>query len=67
MIRHQDQLDLTRSAIVNLERALQSLKRDVLPKNPKRFALMAEPAVAPGLSYQSTAFWRKASIFLMAS
>ena len=46
MIQNDDQLERTRSAIATLERALQSLKRDVLPKNPKRFALMAEPAVA---------------------
>ncbi|HKV40093.1 MAG TPA: hypothetical protein VJX67_12845 [Blastocatellia bacterium] len=46
MIQNQEQLERTRSAIANLERALQSLKRDVLPKNPKRFALMAEPDVA---------------------
>src|ERR1700687_2047058 len=46
MIQNQEQLQRTRSAIANLERALESLKRDVLPKNARRFAVMAEPAVA---------------------
>jgi hypothetical protein len=45
MIQNDDQLNQTRAAIADLEAAVASLKRDVLPVNPARFALMAEPAV----------------------
>ena len=45
MIQNDDQLSETRVAIAHLESAVASLKREVLPINPARFALMAEPAV----------------------
>jgi hypothetical protein len=45
MIQNDEQLNQTRAAITDLEAAVASLKRDVLPVNPTRFALMAEPAV----------------------
>lgn len=45
MIQNDDQLNETRTAIAHLESALAALKRDVLPINQARFALMAEPAV----------------------
>jgi hypothetical protein len=45
MIENDEQLDQTRMAITRLESALKMLKRDVLPVNPARYALMAEPAV----------------------
>lgn len=45
MIQTEHHLEITRRAIANLEAALSSLKRDVLPVNPARFALMAEPIV----------------------
>jgi hypothetical protein len=45
MIQDDEQLEQTRAAIAHLESALAALKRDVLPVNPARFALMAEPAV----------------------
>lgn len=45
MIENEDQLKQTRVAIGHLESALAALKRDILPLNPKRFALMAEPIV----------------------
>lgn len=44
MIENDAQLDQTRTAITHLESALKALKHDVLPLNPARFALMAEPA-----------------------
>jgi len=45
MIQNDEQLNQTRAAIAHLEAAVASLKREVLPLNPARFALMAEPAV----------------------
>jgi len=45
MIQNEEQLNHTRAAISDLESAVASLKRDVLPVNLARFALMAEPAV----------------------
>jgi hypothetical protein len=45
MIHNDEHLQETRLAIANLESVLASLKHDVLPKNPERFAIMAEPAV----------------------
>ncbi|MGH9763757.1 MAG: hypothetical protein ACREAC_23240, partial [Blastocatellia bacterium] len=45
MIENDDQLSQTRSALLSLESALASLKRDILPKNPRRYSVMAEPVV----------------------
>ncbi|HEV3258058.1 MAG TPA: hypothetical protein VG013_14330, partial [Gemmataceae bacterium] len=45
MIKNEQQLEQTRQAIVNLEAAVAALKRDVLPLNAERFAMMAEPVV----------------------
>lgn len=45
MIRDEIELNQTREAIAHLESAVASLKRDVLPINATRFAIMAEPAV----------------------
>ena len=45
MIENESQLNLTRLAINDLEAAMAALKRDVLPLNAERFALMAEPIV----------------------
>ena len=45
MIENDDQLNQTRLAIHDLESAMAALKRDVLPLNPERFAVMAEPIV----------------------
>ncbi|HKV38317.1 MAG TPA: hypothetical protein VJX67_03825 [Blastocatellia bacterium] len=45
MIENDDQLNQTRSALVNLESALASLKRDILPANTRRYSVMAEPIV----------------------
>ena len=45
MIQNDEQLNHTRGAITDLEAAVASLKREVLPVNPARFAMMAEPAV----------------------
>jgi hypothetical protein len=46
MIHNDEQLKQTRDAINDLESGLTALKRDVLPLNPSRFALMAEPVVS---------------------
>ena len=46
MIENDEQLEQTRGAIAHLEAGLVSLKRDVLPLNRARFALMAEPVVS---------------------
>jgi len=46
MIENERQLEATKKAISDLEGALLSLKQDILPNSPARFALMAEPAVA---------------------
>jgi hypothetical protein len=45
MIKTEDGLERRRAALEDLESALAALKRDVLPLNPARFALMAEPVV----------------------
>ena len=45
MIENDDQLNQTRLAINDLEAVLAALKRDVLPLNAERFAVMAEPVV----------------------
>ena len=45
MIENEEQLAQTRLAINDLESALAALKRDVLPLNAERFAVMAEPIV----------------------
>ncbi len=46
MIENDEQLEQTRGAISHLEAGLAALKRDVLPINRARFALMAEPVVS---------------------
>lgn len=46
MIENERQLEQTRAAIIDLENAVAALKRDVLPLNRARFALMAEAPVA---------------------
>jgi hypothetical protein len=45
MIKNNEQLERTRMAITHLEAALVSLRRDVLPLNPRRFQVMAESYV----------------------
>jgi hypothetical protein len=45
MIENDDQLNQTRLAINDLEAAMAALKRDVLPLNAERFAVMAEPII----------------------
>ena len=45
MITDDQSLDQTRQALAHMENALKALTRDILPKNPARFALMAEPVV----------------------
>jgi hypothetical protein len=45
VIENDDQLNQTRLAINDLEAAMAALKRDVLPLNAERFAVMAEPIV----------------------
>ena len=45
MIENEEHLTHTRLAINDLESALAALKREVLPLNPERFTLMAEPIV----------------------
>src|SRR5438552_10717954 len=45
MIQNDEQLNQTRVAIAHLEAAVASLKREVLPLNPARIAIMAKPAV----------------------
>ncbi len=45
MIENEEQLQQTRLAIINLESSLASLNREVLPINPQRFVLMAEPVI----------------------
>jgi hypothetical protein len=46
MIDNDEQLEQTRGAITHLEDGLAALKRDVLPLNRARFAMMAEPVVS---------------------
>ena len=46
MIQNDEQLSQTRGAINDLEAGLAALKRDILPLNRARFALMAEPVVS---------------------
>ena len=45
MIVNDEQLKQTQHAINQLESRLAALKRDVLPLNAARFALMAEPVI----------------------
>ena len=45
MIKDDAQLNQTRLAINDLESAMAALKRDVLPLNEERFAVMAEPII----------------------
>ena len=45
MIVNDEQLQQTQHAINALESGLAALKRDVLPLNATRFALMAEPVI----------------------
>lgn len=45
MIENDNQLNQTRLAITDLESAMAALKRDVLPLNEERFAVMAEPII----------------------
>lgn len=45
MIENEEQLHQTRLALEHLEAGLASLKREVLPLNQARFAMMAEPVV----------------------
>ncbi len=45
MIENDNQLNQTRLAINDLEAAMAALKRDVLPLNEERFAIMAEPII----------------------
>jgi hypothetical protein len=45
VIENDDQLNQTRLAINDLEAAMAALKRDVLPLNAERFAVMAEPII----------------------
>lgn len=42
MIQHETQLQQALEQIENLCRALQSLRADVFPKNPRNFAILAE-------------------------
>lgn len=42
-MKNEAQLNQTRRAISKLEAGLEALRRDVLPCNPARFAMMAEP------------------------
>lgn len=44
-IRNQAQLQQAIEQIQNLCRAIDSLRTDILPKNPKNFAIMAEGPV----------------------
>lgn len=46
MIQNDEQLNQTRGAINDLESGLAALKRDVLPLNRARFAVMAEPVIS---------------------
>lgn len=45
MIRTDEGLEQTRKALIDMETILMSFKGTILPKNPARFALMAEPVV----------------------
>lgn len=42
MIQHEPQLQQALEQIENLCHALQSLRADVFPKNPRNFAILAE-------------------------
>ncbi len=42
MIQHEAQLQQALEQIENLCHALQSLRADVFPKNPRNFAILAE-------------------------
>jgi len=45
MIEHEAQLQQALEQIENLCRAVQSLRADVFPKNPRNFAILAEGPV----------------------
>lgn len=45
MIQNEEQLQQTRGALNDLESALAALKRDILPLNAARFAMMSETVV----------------------
>ena len=45
MIKNDEQLQRTQLGINKLEAGLAALKREVLPLNAQRFAIMAEPVV----------------------
>ena len=45
MIQNNEQLERTRQAMMELESALVSLRREVLPLNTRRVQVMAEPYV----------------------
>ena len=42
MIANDEQFDIVREQIARLERALQSLAREVRPKNPRQFEIFAQ-------------------------
>ena len=42
MIANDEQFDVVREQIGRLERALQSLAREVRPKNPRQFEILAQ-------------------------
>ncbi|MBI2807420.1 MAG: hypothetical protein HYX68_20755 [Planctomycetes bacterium] len=42
MIRTEEELMVEQEALGNIERALESLRADVEPKNPRNFAVYAE-------------------------
>src|SRR6266852_6438744 len=73
MIADESQLERTRQAIADLESAVESLKRKVLPVNADRFALMAEPVIEDIRKLQqqvdeyvgiSDAIWQEAAFWL---
>jgi|GEM_PF-993625 len=73
MIADESQLQRTREAIVDLESAVEALKREVLPVNAERFALMAEPVIEDIRKLQSevdeyvgisAAIWQEAAFWL---
>jgi hypothetical protein len=45
MIRNDEQLAVVREQLGRVERALDSLRADVEPKNPRNFAILAEAYV----------------------
>jgi hypothetical protein len=46
MIRSDQELELVRAQLATVESALDSIRRDVYPKNPRTFSAMAESYVA---------------------